>query len=61
MTFKIGFESSCSSPITFNNLATGSHTFEVRAVDTAGNKDPSPATLTWKVVTPKQALQKLIN
>jgi YVTN family beta-propeller protein len=58
--------STCASDtpptIKFNNLeARQKHTFEVRAVDTQGNKDPSPATLTWTILTPKQAIQKLIN
>jgi hypothetical protein len=37
------------------------HTFEVRAVDTQGNKDPTPDTFTWTVLTPKQAIQKLVD
>jgi hypothetical protein len=49
----------CSSPITFNNLAFGTHTFQVRAIDTAGNEDPTPATFTWTVLTPAQGIQNL--
>jgi hypothetical protein len=30
-------------------LSRGSHTFNVRAKDGAGNVDPTPATRTWKV------------
>ncbi|MFL6418894.1 MAG: hypothetical protein ACJ71P_05695 [Nitrososphaeraceae archaeon] len=37
------------------------YTFEVRAVDTQGNKDPTPATFSWTIITPKQAVQKLID
>jgi hypothetical protein len=39
--------STCSSPIGYSNLGGGAHTFQVRAVDTSGNKDPSPATFGW--------------
>ncbi len=54
--------SSCFSPETYNNLAAGQqHTFKVRAVDTQGNKDPTPATFTWTILTPQQAVQNLIN
>jgi parallel beta-helix repeat protein len=42
----------CSSPKSYNQLATGSHTFRVRAVDTAGNVDPTPAHYTWTIQAP---------
>lgn len=51
---------SCTSPISYSGLALGSHTFMVRAVDTAGNVDPSPASFTWAVITPGKAMQNLI-
>ena len=41
----------CSSPKTYASLAEGSHTFSVRAVDAAGNADPTPASHTWTVDT----------
>ena len=50
---------SCTSPITFNNLAFGTHTFRVRAIDAAGNVDPTPASFQWTVLTPAQGVQKL--
>jgi hypothetical protein len=55
--------SSCSSPAAFNNVAAGPHKFAVVAVDTAGNKDPNPATLGWTVGTlsPTQSIQQLIQ
>ncbi len=37
----------CASPKAYSGLAKGSHTFKVRAVDTSGNVDPTPATRTW--------------
>lgn len=33
----------CASPQSYSSLADGSHVFEVRATDEAGNTDPSPA------------------
>jgi large repetitive protein len=38
-----------TSPLTFNGLADGSHTFNVRAVDAAGNIDGTPASHTWTI------------
>ena len=40
---------SCGASKTYTGLKKGRHTFSVRAVDTAGNVDPTPATRTWKV------------
>ncbi len=42
----------CTSPQTYTGLAPGSHTFEVRATDAAGNIDPTPATYTWVINSP---------
>jgi parallel beta-helix repeat protein len=42
--------SACTSPVTYNGLAVGAHTFRVRAVDAAGNADTTPDTYTWMVV-----------
>ncbi|MBL8916117.1 MAG: OmpA family protein [Archangium sp.] len=41
----------CTATTTFNNLADGSHTLSVRAIDPGGNVDSSPATRTWTVDT----------
>ena len=38
---------SCASPTSYSGLASGSHTFQVRATDTAGNTDQTPAGQTW--------------
>jgi hypothetical protein len=48
--------SPCSNGITYTGLADGTHTFAVRAVDTVGNRDASPATGTWEIdATPPPA------
>jgi hypothetical protein len=39
----------CSSPTSYSSLASGPHTFGVRATDPAGNTDPTPATFSWTV------------
>jgi len=41
----------CSSPSLYAGLGQGAHTFEVRAVDLAGNADTTPAAYTWSVDT----------
>ena len=37
------------SPVNYTGLAAGAHIFAVRARDTAGNIDPTPATRAWTV------------
>ncbi len=39
----------CASPTTYNDLSKGQHTFLVRAIDSRGLPDLSPATYTWTV------------
>ena len=41
----------CTSPRAYSGLADGSHTFNVRARDRAGNVDPTPARRSWTVDT----------
>ncbi len=48
-----GSWSSCGSPTTLSGLSDGSHTFRVRAVDTAGNVDETSAKRQWTVDTIK--------
>jgi subtilisin family serine protease len=40
----------CNSPKTYTGLGNGKHTFQVRAMDTNGNVDPTPATRNWRIV-----------
>lgn len=44
-----GSFAACSSPQVYSALAVGSHTFSVRAVDVAGNRDLTPASHTWTI------------
>jgi predicted outer membrane repeat protein len=46
-----GSYTTAASPVNFAGLSSASHTFNVRAVDGAGNTDASPATVTWTVDT----------
>ena len=39
----------CASPRSYTNLASGEHTFQVRATDAAGNVDATPVSRTWTV------------
>jgi hypothetical protein len=46
----------CASPFTAPSLAAGAHTFAVRALDAAGNADPTPATAAFEVELPVTAM-----
>src|SRR6185369_16763929 len=41
----------CASPFTTGVLADGDHSFDIRAVDVAGNADPTPASRSFTVDT----------
>ena len=41
----------CSSPKSYSNLHDGGHWFRVRAIDRAGNPDPTPVSVKWTVDT----------
>jgi hypothetical protein len=54
--------SSCTSPFVANNLAAGvKHSFQVLAIDTLRNKDPTPAQFSWTILTPSQGIEQLIQ
>ncbi|MDQ3688737.1 MAG: right-handed parallel beta-helix repeat-containing protein [Chloroflexota bacterium] len=40
----------CTSPKEYTALAFGDHTYQVRARDTAGNLDATPASTTWQII-----------
>jgi hypothetical protein len=44
-----GVYTPCATPTTYNDLSKGSHTFRVRAIDSRGLPDLSPAEYTWTV------------
>ena len=46
----------CTSPLQYTSLANGSHTFQIRAINTAGEADPTPAESTWTVDTTPPAV-----
>ena len=45
----------CTSPRALSGLSQGAHSFEVRAIDSAGNVDPTPAVRAWTVVKATEA------
>lgn len=53
LTFKCQLDSGgfsvCASPKTYNGLTDGPHTFDVRAIDAAGNIDLTAASFNWSV------------
>ena len=40
-----------TQPQTYTGLGEGNHTFEVKAINSAGTEDPTPATYSWNVDT----------
>jgi hypothetical protein len=50
---RTGTPFACTSPASFPNLPPGSYTFVVRAIDGAGQADPSPAATAFAVQVPR--------
>src|SRR5262249_53374130 len=48
----VGAYQACTSPVTYTGLAPGNYTFLVRAIDSAGNAAPSPASRASTVASP---------
>src|SRR3990167_1392634 len=46
-----GGYTSCTSPKSYTELTEGSHSFSVKAIDSAGNTDSTPASYTWTIDT----------
>ena len=51
----------CTSSQGYTGLSDGSHTFQVRAIDAAGNVDQTPASFTWTVDTAGPTLNPTVN
>jgi len=51
----------CTSSKVYAGLSPGNNTFEVRAIDNAGNTDPTPAIFAWTIQTPGAASDELIQ
>jgi hypothetical protein len=49
------------SPQEYVELSVGSHTYEVRATDAAGNASQVSASFSWSVLTPVQAIGDLVD
>ena len=41
--------SACTSPKDYSGLSDGGHSFQVRAIDDAGNADPTPDSFAWTI------------
>ena len=49
----------CGKSVYLTSLSLGTHTVELRAVDSNANVDVTPASLNWTVITPIQAIDEL--
>lgn len=50
----------CVSPVTYTHLKDGLHTFSVRAIDSEGNIDSTPAVYTWRIDTSRECPMQII-
>jgi hypothetical protein len=50
-----GAFAACTSPQSYTGLRRGTHSFEVRAIDAAGNVDPAAARHAWTIAAPRRA------
>jgi hypothetical protein len=46
-----GGYSACTSPKSYTGLGLGTHTFQVKVTDRAGNTNPTPASFSWTIKT----------
>ncbi len=50
----------CTSPKAYSNLTPGNYKFEVKATDSAGNVDQTPASRTWSITSPPETAPTII-
>ena len=43
----------CSSPLKLKKLKYGKHKIQIRAIDAAGNVDPTPLRARWNIIKPE--------
>ncbi len=53
----VGAQEIWGGSTTYTDVKPGTHTFQVRACDSSGNCDETPATYTWEVVVENSAPQ----
>jgi hypothetical protein len=51
-----GAWTTCASPVSYTDLTNGQHQFRVRAIDSFGSRDASPASRLWTVSAPAPVL-----
>lgn len=56
-----GNYAACTSPKSYTGLSVGNHTFSVRATDSTGNVDATPATQTWTVTAPADTTDPTVS